>query len=333
MEIMVRSSGLSGIMRLMESFEMDINDLLRKNKITQEQLQNTESFIPLSSVTNILEECAVLTNCDSLGLELSKYQNIDVLGPVAMVIKNAKTMGDAIALATKYLHIHSPGIVLKVYEQSSLISGAIELSLEVNSGTGSSSKQCLELCVADLHKILKLIIGESYVPLKVAFSHEKLSNSYRKFFNSGVVFNHFRSGIHVSPELLEVSIKNRSDDYLKTAEEYLKNNYELRNEEVDLKVKRMLLRFLGTEYASKANICKALAYHPRTLQRQLLKRGTSFEKLKEEVRKEVLYTYLTKTTMSYSKLTEILGYSETSSLSRACKDWYGRTMTEIRTSN
>ncbi|WP_198517153.1 AraC family transcriptional regulator [Tenacibaculum sp. SZ-18] len=317
----------------MNSLEEDMSVLLKKYKITREQLRNTESFIPLSSVTNILEECAIQTNCYSFGLELSKYQSIDVLGPIAMVIRNAKTMGDAITLAAKYLHIHSTGIILKVYEQSSLISGAIELSLEVNSGTGSSSKQCLELCVADLHKILKLIIGDSYIPLKVAFSHERLSNSYSKFFNSSFIFNHFRSGIHVNRELLEVSIKNRSDIYLKTAEEYLKNNYELRNEEVDLKVKRMLFRFLGTEYASKRNICKALAYHPRTLQRQLVKRGTSFEKLKEDVRKEVLYTYLTKTTMSYFKLTDILGYSEISSLSRACKEWYGKTMTEIRTKN
>lgn len=330
---MVRSSSLYGIMQLMDSFSVDIKNILKRNKISEAQLQNTESLIPLAAVASILEDCAGLTNCKSFGLELSKYQGIDVLGPIALVIKNAKTIEDAIELATKYLHIHSPGIVLKVFEQSSLISGAIELSIEVNSGTRSSSKQCLELCIADLHKILTLIIGESYFPLKVAFSHAKLSNSYQDFFNGKVVFNHLRSGIHISPAFLKVSIKNRSEAYLKTAEQYLKNNYVLRNDEIDIKVKRLLFRFLGTGYATKENVCKALAIHPRTLQRQLLQKETNFTKLKESVKKEVMYNYLTKTKISFSGLTEIVGYSELASLSRACKSWFGKTMSEIRESS
>ena len=330
MEVMVRSSGLQGIITLLESFSIDAIALSERNGVKKSELMSSDSLIPLKSVTAILEESAQITKCDFFGLELSKFQDIEVLGPNAMVNKNAKTIRDALRLATKYMHIHSPGIVFTVFELSSFVSVSVDLSLSVDSESQSECKQCLELCLADLHKILKFIIGESYHPIAVAFTHSKLSNKYRTVFGSKIIFDHFRTGIHLSPEILDAPIKLRSEAYLKIAEDYIKNNYQLKNDEIDVKVEKMLYSFLGTEQAGKEHICEALAIHPRTLQRKLAKKGTKFEEIKEQVRKKVLFGYLTKTNTELQKLTEIIGFSELSSMSRACKKWFGKTPSELR---
>lgn len=330
MEVMVRSSGLKGYVSLLNSFAINPKTVLEKFHINVSTLNYSDTLIPLRCVVRLLEESAVLTKSKSFGLELSRYQNIEVLGPIALVIRHAKTVRNALALAIKYLEIHSPGIVLSVYEQSSLVSGAVELSIAVQSDENNIAIQSLELCIADLHNMLSLIVGEKYIPLQVAFPHAKQSNRYRSIFKSKTTFNHFRGGIHISPELLDISLQTTNQYYLKVAESFLQHNYNLKEEALKEKVQRLLSRFLGTKQDTKESICKMLAIHPRTLQRKLEKENTKFEQIKEEVKKEVLYTYLTKTQINLHHLTQLVGYSELSAMSRACKQWFGKSPTTIR---
>ena len=65
-------------------------------------------------------------------------------------------------------------------------------------------------------------------------------------------------------------------------------------------------------------MASALGLHPRTLQRRLRDEGESFEGIKDSVRRDVALRYLQQPDVSLVRVTEILGYSETSVLSRSC---------------
>lgn len=58
-----------------------------------------------------------------------------------------------------------------------------------------------------------------------------------------------------------------------------------------------------------------------TLTRQLKDEGQTFSGLFDSVRKELAYYYLEKTSISISKLAELLGYTETSSFTHAFNRW------------
>jgi AraC-like DNA-binding protein len=68
-----------------------------------------------------------------------------------------------------------------------------------------------------------------------------------------------------------------------------------------------------------------LSLAPRTLQRQLHRRGTSFKELLEEVRSEAARRYLSESQLQLSQLAAILGYSELSAFSRVFRRWHGRS--------
>ena len=73
-----------------------------------------------------------------------------------------------------------------------------------------------------------------------------------------------------------------------------------------------------------------LALHPRTLQRKLAQEGSSFDAIKDDIRKELSLQYLWQTDISMSQLTDILGFSEQSTLSRATKRWFGLPPKQLR---
>ena len=67
----------------------------------------------------------------------------------------------------------------------------------------------------------------------------------------------------------------------------------------------------------------ALHMSAASLQRNLAKEGTSFQAIKDKLRRDMAITYLNTTTMSLSELAEKLGFSESAGFQRAFKSWTG----------
>jgi AraC-like DNA-binding protein len=70
--------------------------------------------------------------------------------------------------------------------------------------------------------------------------------------------------------------------------------------------------------------------HSRTLQRYLEAEGTSFEVLRDEARRDAARRYLNSTRLPLAQVAGLLGLSEQSALTRACKRWFDATPKAIR---
>jgi len=60
--------------------------------------------------------------------------------------------------------------------------------------------------------------------------------------------------------------------------------------------------------------------------------GTSFEALKDEVRRDLALPYLQQADVKLTRIAERLGYAETSVLSRSCARWFARSPRQLRAS-
>jgi AraC-like DNA-binding protein len=78
------------------------------------------------------------------------------------------------------------------------------------------------------------------------------------------------------------------------------------------------------------HVASALGLHPRTLQRRLRQESESFEAIKDSVRRDVALRYLQQPDISLVQVTEMLGYSETSVLSRSCLRWFSASPRRLR---
>lgn len=331
---MVRASGARGYRELMRSLGHDPARLLRRCRIPARSLDDDDALLPLRSTVQLLELSAAETNTPDFGLRMSRSQDISVLGPLAIVLRNAPTVKSALDYASRYLFVHSPGIVLSVHDDSSVIRDGAEVSIEVRVDGGAPRRQTVDLCLADLHHISLLLAGSHYDLRAVTLPHTPLAplSVYRQFFGAPVIANQPRAGLHVSRGTMQSNLKAVDHSLRQIAVDYLATHFRSPDQALAERVRQMLRRTLGTTQASKDAVADLLGMHPRTLQRRLDAEGSSFEAIREELRQEAALRYLRETRIPLGQLAGILGFSEQSAFTRSCRRWFGQSPSELRKS-
>lgn len=329
---MVRASGLRGYEALMRELNADPVEMLRRYRIAPESLQDDEALLPLRATVHLLEASAAAAECPDFGLRLSLSQDISVLGPLAVAMQNAPTIARALDYASRYLFVHSPGLVLTVHNQSPIAKKGVELRFEVRVAGEPPKRQCMDLCVADIHRMMQLLAGRDYQLHAVTLPHAPLAarSAYARFFGSRVLFAQPHAGLHIARATFEASLQNVNDTLRQIAVDYLSLHFRRPGQTVSARVRQALRRSLGTTQANKTDIAELLGMHPRSLQRRLLAEGTSFEAIREELRKDTALRYLRETRIPLVQLAGMLGLSEQSALTRSCRRWFGATPSQLR---
>ena len=107
---------------------------------------------------------------------------------------------------------------------------------------------------------------------------------------------------------------------IEQAEKYLKSLNSGDNIAAELKSRLADLMARGEANADAA--CRALKLSRRTLQRRLKAERTSFQKVLQEVRRELAVRYLSDGRLKALEVAMLLGYSNFSSFTTAFKSWY-----------
>ena len=131
MTALVRAGSLQGYIALMHSLRCQPDGLLSRHRIAPDVLADEDALISLRSGMQLMEASAIETGCPDFGLRLSKLQDISVLGPLAIVLQNAATVRKAWDYVARHIFVQTPGLVVTVHDQSSLIAGSVEISLEL----------------------------------------------------------------------------------------------------------------------------------------------------------------------------------------------------------
>jgi AraC-like DNA-binding protein len=92
----------------------------------------------------------------------------------------------------------------------------------------------------------------------------------------------------------------------------------------------LVMRLVGQDGCSHTGVAALLGIHPRTFHRHLAGEGTSFQRIKDEVRRDLLGYYLARTSLDLSSISERLGFAEQSVLSRSCRRWFGASPSQMR---
>jgi AraC-like DNA-binding protein len=96
------------------------------------------------------------------------------------------------------------------------------------------------------------------------------------------------------------------------------------------RVRLLVERLLREKDCGIRRIAAELCMHPRQLQRYLHSEGRSFDTTKDEVRREMALRYLQRPDLSVARVAKLLGYSQSSALSRSCYRWFCASPEKMR---
>jgi AraC-like DNA-binding protein len=97
-----------------------------------------------------------------------------------------------------------------------------------------------------------------------------------------------------------------------------------------VQVRGWVIPFLGTGHCTNEAVAAKCNMHTRILHRRLIAEGTSFQQIKDDIRRDAMLYYIQHTDLEFSSISERLGFAEPSVLTRRCNLWFSAPPTKLR---
>ena len=322
-----RATKLAGLVQIAAERGADLHDHMRQAGLDPIALRTPEMAIDYGAFCALLRRCAVAWDLPDIGLRMIRYQQVDFLGPVALVTRMERTVRGALQAIIANLVIHSNATVVVLEETDETASLILNQRDDAPKG-----RENTELVLAQGKLVIVSIAGAPTPFVEAAFVHEK-GNSARAVathFGCPIRYGAERNALSFDRALLDRPIE-RSDlayhalikRYLATARAELEGGFA---EDVRAEIARQME--LG--HCTLESVAQSLRTPPRTLQRRLHAEGLTFRDLIDEWRRGRALSLVTNTRLPLSEVSEALGYSEQSVFSQAFRRWYGGTPLRYR---
>ncbi|NEX92184.1 AraC family transcriptional regulator [Caulobacter sp. 17J65-9] len=329
MSLMVRADCARGFNELVRQLGGDPARLLAEAHIDPASMADPHAFISHRALVHALERAAMTLACPDFGLRLAAEQDIDVLGPMAVAVRNAPTVGEALRCADKYLYTHAPAVQLELLPGETPTRVMVKLNLLLP--RLGPHRQAIEAHVGLLRRILGMLSDGRLRALDVRFRHRPTTATYADFFGAPVRFEAAEDAIVVNAEDLAAPVSRRDAQLHQIAAGYLEATFPAPAGRLAAQVRTLAERMLSADRCTHLEVAAALGMQPRTLQRRLKDEGASFEDLRDDARRMLALRYLAQPELPLSQVSALLGYAEPSAFTRSCRRWFGLSPRQLRT--
>jgi AraC-like DNA-binding protein len=279
--------------------------------------------VDLLNIMAIFQMVADRTNRPDIGLELGQSVDLAQLGVFGFMYMNASTVGTALADFVRF------GPVFQTQAHFGLKRGKRRIRVEYSSNHPEMPGWEIdsEVTVAYIMGIVNKLAGRRINPDEIQMDHLPIcdSSDYLKHLSVRPSFGRSMNRLYYSHTLLNEPIRGADPLLYAVLLRHLSdlaNSMPKENDLIDV-VRNNIRRGIGTNTATLEHIASEVGVEPRTLQRRLVKSGTSFQKLFDKVRLDLALYYLDRTSLDVTQIAFELGYAEASVFSRAFKRWTG----------
>ena len=327
---LIRSTNMWGYPDLVRELGGDPGPLLARCHLAPGVENEEDAFVSIEAFVRLLETSAAELDCPDFGLRLAQWQGLDILGPIAVMARNAQTVLGGLEAIGRYLHVHSPALKLTVAPRRGV--PELRFTYEVIERPPLRTPQGFELSAANLIRMLSFLGGPDAHPSAFAFTHDQLGPdaAYEAALGCPVSFGQAWCGFDLPVSLGARRIDNADPETRRIATKYLESQYLPSDALLSARVTDLARRLLPTGQCSVEAIADHLGLHPRTLQRQLASEGVTCQDVIEQARRDQAAKYLAEPRFLLSQIAGLLGYAEQSTLNRSCRRWFGRTPRQYR---
>ena len=328
----IRSAGLRGVRRVLTELGGDADELARRSGLPGAALDSDEILVEDLSIALLLETAAAELGCPELGLRVAGHQDIDMLGPVAVAVKNARTTTEALEMTSKYLFFHSRSIEITVVPDPRGETGVLGVRFGYRDPGQLIPPQTVDLTLLFLHRAMRSVLGGDYGLVSVELPNPLNTDAarYESLFGAPVKPSTPAAVLRVPSALLGRAISGGDDAVQQLALRFLDQHIPEDRRSLTDRARAVIHQSLDTGSSSLPQVARLLSVSPRTLQRGLAGQGTSFAALRDEVRRDVAVRLLTTTEIPLSQIAAAVALGDATTFSQYSRRWWGMTAREVR---
>ncbi|MBP2194431.1 AraC family transcriptional regulator [Nocardia goodfellowii] len=327
----IRSAGLRGFRAVVAELGGNAEEFAASVGLPVAALDADDILVPDQTMAAVLELAAQRLDCPDLGLRIAYRQDLDMLGPLALAIRNSPTLADALECTSRYLFVHARSLSLTVEPDPYEDRGIVALRYGVPPGL-PTPVQGTDLGLGFLHRTIQRLVGERYGLRSVELPYHPRAalRTYEDFFAAPVRVGRPAAVLRVPGNLTAKSLTGGDENLHRLAIAFLAEQSRHAGVSIVPQVRTAIQQLLGTTPPEIGMVARLLTLHPRTLQRRLRAEGTTFANILDDVRRDEARRYLTTTDMPMTQIASLLGLSEQATLTRCCRRWWDSTPSAVR---
>lgn len=327
----IRSAGIHGFGPVVRDLGGDPVAFLDAVGIPAEAL--TEEDLPMQDwrFAEALESAARELGCPDLGLRVAEHHGIEMLGPLAMVLLNSPTAGDALEATTRYLGFHAAAIHVDVVPDPQGDPDVVGIRYRGHGG-GPPPPQAMDAGFGFLHRAARFLLGEDHALISVELGYTSAAPPERlaAFFGAPVAADRLTTCLRVPAHLPSSPIGGDAVVRQFAVDRIEQLLADSTSEDWIGRTRIVVADLLGYGRAELVDVAHVLALHPRTLQRRLAAEQATFAEIVDDVRRQTCHHHLVHADLPVGQIAALVGFAEQASLSRSARRWWGMSPRAVR---
>lgn len=323
METSILASTGRMLWRYLEANNVDAKALFRRCDLDPALIHQSRTRYPYHRLCKAFVEARSVTRDENIGLGLARYYSPLDLNALGVTLLSSESLLDALQRLLRYERVVNSNLQYSMSESESRID-LVSLVPDVPADAARIVEDCRTAVLVDM---CRMGLDQSLDPMEVTFTFPEPTST-------GVYFGIFRCPVKFSRPASRISFTSADARRPFTAinrelalcsDQILEGMIrELTQSNIISIVKRAIIDELPSGTPGEDDIAARLFTSSRTLQRRLADEGTNFRALILEVRRELAEKYIADKSIPLAEISYMLGFSDTSSFSRAFKQWTGR---------
>jgi AraC-like DNA-binding protein len=316
-----RVAAVEGLEQLVRELGENPIELMERIGLSQAQFRDRDQYSAYPKLAELVHVCSEACREPLFGLLLGQRQPLAVLGVLPLISARAATVGEALAIADRYLYLHASGVRLSWATEADMA----RLQVTIGIGKPPGLEQLLQISVCQIARFAATLLDTDpfSLPLNLRQAAPQGITTQGAVRFRQVRFGQSFDGVSLPARAL-ARANHRDDEALNQhLEDYLFRLQALYPERLEDQVADVIGRLLPTGEVSLEEVASTLNLRPRTLQAQLKDRGSAYRDILRATRLNLACERLSEPDVSVTELALQLGYADIAVFSRHFKAWSG----------
>ena len=323
-----RSAGLTGYLQLCRELGLDAYQLVAAVGLPAAVLTDPDLRVSVELMGRMFEMAADQSGVEDFALRVAENRRISNMGAVGLVIREQPTLRKALAAYARFQWLQNDAYSIVTQEFGD------QAILRIN-GPAWQGRQSQELAVTTAFRTIKGVLGETWKPQEIWFTHAaplKL-DTYRRVFGITPSFDQDCMAVVMRRAELDMPILTADPAIARQVAVYLERLTEERSIELRDKVGDLIVALLPDGLCSVERVAQHLGMDRRTLHRRLSAEGTTFSDILDDTRRGMATSLLTSSDRPLQNVADLLGFSSLSAFAHWFRRHFDQSASAYRTAH
>ena len=307
--------------RQLEEHGVPVVAVLRRARLPEGWLQREKILATTEELFAFWRAVGEVSGNPAIGLRLGRDAPADGGSPQTIAALHSESFLDAVQRMGRYKKLTCPEEIRLVRTRDE---GVVEFVFLL--GGDAEPAVLVDLCLAWILAIGQRGTGAAFSPLRLELTRmAKHRQPLEEHFHCRIKFRAVRNALVFRPSDLDRPFVTHNPELLALITPQMEAELTARQGErsVGDEVKAAAKRLLAGRRPALKDVAHALGRSTRTLQRQLMEQGVTFQLLLREARRELARHYLAQRVLELSETAYLLGFEDANSFFRAFQLWEG----------